>query len=228
MYGNRNRALVGAVLYLLAAMPVSAKRERTPPPAPAPQVVLAPPAIASPGSLFAPGAPLGDMARDLHASQAGDIVTIIVSDRASAVSKGTTKSNRKASAQASITAAGGITKPTGPWANLAKTNSDIQLDGQGATTRENTLFTTVSARVIGVTASGNLVLEAAKQVLVNSENQTVVVRGMARPADISPSNTISSDRLADLQLTINGKGVVGDAIRRPFILYRILLGLLPF
>jgi hypothetical protein len=27
---------------------------------------------------------------------------------------------------------------------------------------------------------------------------------------------------------VNGKGVVNDAVKRPFILYRILLGLLPF
>jgi len=31
-----------------------------------------------------------------------------------------------------------------------------------------------------------------------------------------------------MELRINGKGVVGDAIRRPNFLYRLLLGLLPF
>ena len=35
-------------------------------------------------------------------------------------------------------------------------------------------------------------------------------------------------RLAQLELRINGKGVVNDAIRRPNFLYRFLLGLLPF
>jgi flagellar L-ring protein FlgH len=46
--------------------------------------------------------------------------------------------------------------------------------------------------------------------------------------DVSPSNTIRSDQIANLRIKVNGKGVVGDAIKRPFILYRILLGLLPF
>jgi flagellar L-ring protein FlgH len=31
-----------------------------------------------------------------------------------------------------------------------------------------------------------------------------------------------------MEVQVNGKGVVGDVIRRPNILYRILLGLLPF
>jgi flagellar L-ring protein precursor FlgH len=49
-----------------------------------------------------------------------------------------------------------------------------------------------------------------------------------RPSDLGPGNLVRSDRLAELEVRINGKGVVGDAVRRPFILYRILLGLLPF
>ncbi|MBI3470928.1 MAG: flagellar basal body L-ring protein FlgH, partial [Candidatus Solibacter usitatus] len=36
------------------------------------------------------------------------------------------------------------------------------------------------------------------------------------------------DRLAQLEVRINGKGVVEDSIRRPNRLYRILMGLLPF
>ncbi len=31
-----------------------------------------------------------------------------------------------------------------------------------------------------------------------------------------------------MEVRINGKGVVNDAIRRPFVLYRLLMGLLPF
>jgi flagellar L-ring protein precursor FlgH len=34
--------------------------------------------------------------------------------------------------------------------------------------------------------------------------------------------------LVQLEVRINGKGVVNDAIKRPFFLYRLLLGLLPF
>jgi flagellar L-ring protein FlgH len=54
------------------------------------------------------------------------------------------------------------------------------------------------------------------------------VRGLVRPLDVSPGNAVFSDQLAELEIAVNGKGVVGDAIRRPNILYRILLGILPF
>jgi hypothetical protein len=31
-----------------------------------------------------------------------------------------------------------------------------------------------------------------------------------------------------MEIRLNGKGVVNDAVRRPFFLYRLLTGLLPF
>ena len=49
---------------------------------------------------------------------------------------------------------------------------------------------------------------------MNSERQSVTVRGILRPTDLSATNIIQSDRLSDLEVRINGKGVVGDSIRR--------------
>jgi flagellar L-ring protein FlgH len=58
--------------------------------------------------------------------------------------------------------------------------------------------------------------------------QTVTVRGLLRPLDVTPLNTVYSDQIAELEVAVNGKGIVGDAVRRPNFLYRILLGILPF
>jgi flagellar L-ring protein precursor FlgH len=157
-----------------------------------------------------------------------DIVTILVSERASAVSKGTTKSGRQSSVKAGVDAFGGITKVAGPWANLAGANSQTQLNGEAETSRESLVTTTMATRVTNVLPNGNLVLQGSKEIQVNSERQLVIVRGVVRPSDLSPQNTVRSDRVALLEVHINGKGVVGDAIRRPFILYRLLLGILPF
>jgi flagellar basal body L-ring protein FlgH len=55
-----------------------------------------------------------------------------------------------------------------------------------------------------------------------------MLRGVIRPYDVSALNTILSDQVAELELTVNGKGVVGDAIHRPNFFYRLLRGLLPF
>jgi len=181
----------------------------------------------SAGSLYAAGGRLGDLARDPRSTQLNDLVTIVVNESASAVATGASSSDRKSSASNSITAALGTAR-VGPLANLANLSGQTQLQGQGQTSRSTQLTTTMSARVAHVLPNGYLVLEGTKEVIVNSERQVVTVRGVARVMDLSSSNQIRSDRLANLEVKVQGKGLVGDAIRRPNFLYRLLLGILPF
>jgi flagellar L-ring protein precursor FlgH len=185
-------------------------------------------AVMSPGSTYVAGGRLAEGLRDLRASQIFDLVYIVVSDKASAVSSGVTNTDRKSSLNTSITALAGPTKATGALANLAKVGGETQIQGKGTTSRDNTLTTTLTAEVIAVLPNGNLVVQGQKDILVNSERQVVTVRGIVRPDDLSPTNSIPSDRLARLEIHVNGKGVIEDAVKRPFILYRVLLGLLPF
>lgn len=183
----------------------------------------------SPGSLFTGSGGIGDMALDVRARSVDDIVTIVVNEQANAVSTGATKTARTSSSNSSISS-GAIKSPglTGVLGNLLTTNSAQNLDGSGTTSRQTTLSTTLTARVTDVLPNGNLVIQGNKTVLVNSENQVVTLRGVVRPADLSNGNVVQSDSIAQMELKINGKGVVNDAIRRPNILYRLLLGLLPF
>jgi flagellar L-ring protein precursor FlgH len=116
---------------------------------------------------------------------------------------------------------------TGALANLAGMSGNRQLDSQGTTSRSTTLSTTLTARVTRVLPGGALLVEASKDIEINSERQIITVRGVVRPADIDATNSVISHRLGQLEVRVNGKGVVQDAIRRPFILYRILMGLLP-
>jgi flagellar L-ring protein precursor FlgH len=183
---------------------------------------------ATPGSLFSANGRLADGFRDVRASQVYDLVTIVVSDTTSAVSTGGTNTTRKSNAKASV-ASGllpkGSVKALG---SLATTSNNQQLQGQGSTSRGSTLTTTVTAEVVGVLPNGNLVIQGVKEIMVNSEKQVITVRGIIRPDDLSPINEVPSVRVARMEILVNGKGVVNDAVKRPFFLYRILLGLLPF
>lgn len=182
----------------------------------------------TPGSIWIAGSRLADAARDVRASQLDDLLTIVVAEQASAVTSGTTKTQRTSSANNSITALAGPTKALGPLANLTGLSGDTQLSGQGTTSRVTTLSTTLTARVVHVLPNGALLVEATKDVQINAERQTITVRGVVRPSDIDAGNSVQSNRLGQMEVRVNGKGVVGDAIKRPFILYRILLGMLPF
>jgi len=227
---------LGVLLYAGVAASAGPKHSQTKPQEPSPldryvqqaTAVSAGAGAPTPGSAWFPGSRLADAARDVRASQVDDIVTILVVDNASAVVSGVTKTSRQSSTANSVSALAGVTRAAGPWANLTGTSGNTQLDGQGTTSRNVTLSTNLSARVTRVLPNGAMLVEATKDISINSERQTITVRGVVRPADIAADNTVGSDRLGDLEVRVNGKGVVGDAIRRPFILYRLLLGLLPF
>ena len=144
---------------------------------------------AAPGSIWVPGSRLADAARDLRASQVDDVLTILVVENASAVAKGATKTQRTSSAKYSVSAAAGITRVAGPLNNLAGVSGDNQLDGQGTTSRDIVISTTLTARVAGVLPNGAMVVEASKDVGINSESQVITVRGVVRPAPIPPVTT---------------------------------------
>jgi flagellar L-ring protein precursor FlgH len=172
-----------------------------------------------------------NLAIDDRARSIDDIVTIVVNEQASAVSTGATKTSRSSSANAAITSLAGALPANTNLAllsNLLNVNSATSLNGQGTTSRQTTLTTTITARVTDVLPNGYLVVEGHRVVLVNSENQVVTIRGVVRPSDLTSANTVLSGSVAQMELRINGKGVVNDAIHRPNFIYRLLLGLLPF
>lgn len=185
-------------------------------------------ALAGPGSLYTESAALSDLFRDARASRAGDLITVIVSDRASAISRGAMTSSRAGSAKYGISALAGPIKAGSRLADLASFGGERDLQGEGATSRENTLSTTVAARILTRYENGLMLISGEKSVTVNSETQVVRLKGLVRREDVLPGNLIRSDRIAELEIAVNGRGVIGDAVKRPFILYRILMGLLPF
>jgi flagellar L-ring protein precursor FlgH len=228
---------VVAILCAAAAVPLPGKNKNekaAPPPSALDSYVSEAEArsagsgAATPGAIWQSGSRLADAARDVRASQIDDVLTVVVAEQASAVTSGVTKTQRTTSAKNSVTALFGPTKATGPLANLTGLSGDTQLSGQGTTSRTTSLNTTLTARVTHVLPNGALLIEATKDIQINSESQTITVRGVVRPADIDSSNSVLSNRLGDIEVRVNGKGAVGDAIRRPNFLYRLLLGVLPF
>jgi flagellar L-ring protein precursor FlgH len=186
------------------------------------------PFSSSPGSAYSGGTALMDLASDVRARNVGDLVTVVVLDQASATSQGVTSQKRTSSAKASVSSLFGLKSTHNALNNLVNTTGAQQLDGQGTTSRQTTVSTTVSSRVLRVLPNGDLIIEGAKLIAINSEYQTVSLRGIVRQVDLGLTNSVTSNQVEDLEIRINGRGVVNDAIRRPNFLYRLFLGILPF
>jgi flagellar L-ring protein precursor FlgH len=63
---------------------------------------------------------------------------------------------------------------------------------------------------------------------MNNQHEDVTVRGVVRPNDIGPNNTVSSASLGNLEIEMKGKGIISDSTRSPNPITRALLWLFGF
>jgi flagellar L-ring protein precursor FlgH len=166
-------------------------------------------------------------AADYKAHSLNDIVTVVASVQTTAAQSGTVDSERNFNTNSAITGmAGGLsTKGTNP---LLAASSSTTLKGTGATNSSTAFSTSLTGQVIAVLPNGNLVIEAHRQIDMNNQHEEVIVRGIARPGDITPSNSVASSSLSALEIELKGKGIISDSVRPPNPLTRAILWLLGF
>ena len=178
------------------------------------------------GSLWTGQSPLSDFSVDYKAHHLNDTITIQVGVQTTATQSGTVDSERTFTSTSAITGIMGRTPAaTNP---LLSGNSSSVLKGQGSTA-SNTLFqTNLTGQVISVLPNGNLVVEAGRKIFMNNQHEDVIVRGMIRPGDIGPNNTVLSSSLSNLEIEMKGKGIIADGVRPLNPITRAILWLLNF
>jgi len=179
------------------------------------------------GSLWADHGQRTNLFRDFKARDVNDVVTIRVSESTRAASSADASNSRKSSVNAGVSHLFGLENGIKELPNMVGASADSQYEGQGSTSRNTSIATTITARVTDVLANGYLVVEGVKEVRLNNENQLVYLRGVVRPEDINPSNVVSSAAVGQMELRVQGQGVVSQPLN-PGWLYKILLGVLPF
>lgn len=179
------------------------------------------------GSLWSPGGDLDDLSTDYKARKLNDTVVILVAVQTTAAQSGDVNSSRAFQTSSAITGLAGDvnTKGLNP---LFSGNSSTTLKGSGATDSSTTFQTSMTGQVIAVLPSGNLVLEAQRKIFMNNQHEDVTIRGVVRPRDIGPNNTVSSAALSNLEIEMKGKGIISDSTRRPNPLTRAILWLVGF
>jgi flagellar L-ring protein precursor FlgH len=166
------------------------------------------------GSLWVDTGRLANMVADYKASRVGDLVTISISQNLSATSTGDVSTNRAFSASSGISALPGRIK-TGGITNLFSPTSSQVLTGKSQATSTTALSTVLTGRVVAILATGTLVVEADRRIMMADEQETVVLRGLVRPGDLDATNTVASNSVGNLEVEVKGKGVVSEGTRPP-------------
>jgi flagellar L-ring protein precursor FlgH len=181
----------------------------------------------SEGSLWVAQGANSNLFRDFKARQVNDVVTILVSESTSANATADASNGKDSSASVGINSLFGLEKKIKELPNLVDGKSTTAFKGNGTTTRATTLTTTVTARVKGILPNGYLVIEGVRELHLNNENQTIYLTGIVRPADISARNVVPSGAIAQMEVRVQGRGIVSQPLK-PGLLYRLLSGVFPF
>ncbi|MDD2539427.1 MAG: flagellar basal body L-ring protein FlgH [Desulfuromonadaceae bacterium] len=175
----------------------------------------------------------GNLTDDFKARRRGDIVTIVITETASASKEAKTDTSRGSTVNAGIPNfmglenVGLLKNNVGDLSKLINASVDSSFKGSGTTSRQENLNATITARIINVLPNGNLMIEGRRNIKVNNEDQEIILEGTIRPRDISPNNTINSIYVADARISYSGRGIISDR-QSPGWLMNIVDKLWPF
>ncbi len=154
------------------------------------------------------------------ARKVGDLITVRIIENVDAIKKSEikTNSNTDSKSQVTIRNAGTTTSTLDPTANDIKNTithfqlpvsygKDIQRD---ISVNNSEVFSTlVSALIVELDpATGNMVVEGSRQIVMEGEMKSLYLRGIVNPKDIDTNNELPSYKLANAQIQIVGSGAL--------------------
>jgi flagellar L-ring protein precursor FlgH len=182
----------------------------------------------APGSIWADSGRLTRMTTDVRAMRPHDLIQVVVAENLTSSMDGTVKNSRASNANSGISGLLGTLKAGNALQNIITQNATSALNAQGTSATDSSLNTTFGGQVVEVLPNGMLVVEAARQVEFSQQTQTILLRGLVRPEDISQQNQVLSTAISSLELEVRGKGIINDYTHRQNALVRFLQNILVF
>ena len=181
-----------------------------------------------PGSIWTDSGRLTRMNTDVRAMRPHDLISVVVEENLAASTDGTVKNSRASDANSGISGLIGTLHAGNALQNLINQHSANDLNAQGTSATNSRLSTVFGGQVVAVLPNGILVIEAARQVEFSQQTQTIILRGLVRPEDISQQNQVLSTAISSLELEVRGKGIINDYTHRQNALVRLLQRILIF
>jgi flagellar L-ring protein precursor FlgH len=205
---------VATLASLVMAAPAIAQTPPTTPPAaqppagqtPAGQTAAGTSAAGAVASATTPARPVRESwTADRRNYVVGDLITVLIDDytisTALKENLATDTRTRGLSANARL--------PTSSKNVGLDTRNSADQQQRGSARRENRFQNELSVRVIAIAPNGLLELKGTKNINVDKSGQDIVFTGFVRPQDISSTNMVESNRVADAQLGYLSPGPLG-------------------
>ena len=151
---------------------------------------------------------------DMRSYQDGDFK---VGDRVTVLLSETTRTSRSSDISTSRSASNNVVteakigRGTDPFSDFKLAGGSVISEGTGTADQAASLTGSISAMVVEVLSNGNLVILGEKQLALTEGSEFIRVKGIIRPADIQPDNTVLSRRIANAQISYRGTGDLAKA-----------------
>jgi flagellar L-ring protein precursor FlgH len=176
---------------------------------------------------------------DYRARRVGDILTVKLEEKTEAEKASATtidKTNSNSITSPTILGAGLQFNAPGflPLDNTTNNDGSFaassthQFDGAGDSDQSNKLTGDISVSVVEVLPNGNMLVRGEKVVTINQGNEYLRIAGMISPRDIDANNSISSKRIADVQMSYSGDGPTNDGNVMGWLSRFFISALMPF
>jgi flagellar L-ring protein precursor FlgH len=162
--------------------------------------------------------------KDQRAKDIGDIITVTINIADEASLENETSRSRSSNEDANLNRLLGLEQDIDavlPEAvndattglldpSLSDFGSTSNSSGEGTTEREEEIDVTLAAIVTQILPNGNMVISGRQEVRVNFEKRILQLDGVIRPEDISGTNSIAYDRIAEARIAYGGEGHITD------------------
>ena len=157
----------------------------------------------------------GNLVADHRPGNVGDIVTVVVNEKTKTKDQGKTDVSK--TNNSSVADGLGILDFIKAFGFSSKTN----MKGDGSTERTHSASTQITCLVTDTLPNGNLIIEGTRDVTTQEETLQLQIVGVIRPQDVDSYNRIQSDRVANAEIGIKGRGAL-TRLQKPGILTQIL------
>ncbi|WP_371192667.1 flagellar basal body L-ring protein FlgH [Glaciecola sp. SC05] len=162
--------------------------------------------IAQDGSLFT-AAMANSLYSDVKARRVGDIITVRLSENTNATKRAGTVSSKETNVDVQpIIGLGGNALQIGPEAIQLGVDSRNEFNGDAQATQSNSLQGNISVTVVDVLPNQNLIIRGEKWLTLNNGDEYIRLTGVIRPADITPTNEVQSNKIANARIQYSGTG----------------------
>lgn len=136
---------------------------------------------------------------DRRARLPGDVLTIAINEKTSAVKATAASGSKNGATSSSITKLFGV--PAATVADLGIGGSTAnKFEEKGAASASNTFSGSITVTVIDVQQNGNLVVSGEKQIAFDKGIEYVRFSGIVSPDTIAAGNVVSSTQVADARV----------------------------